>query len=97
MAELLELDDAAFREFFLGSPIKRTGRNRFIRNVLIAAGNSADKKYLPKIQDLLLDTSDIVRGAAAWALQEVGDYDLIKKARATGLKDRSKLVRTEWQ
>lgn len=97
LTKLLQLDDAGFREFFSGSPIKRTGRNRFIRNVLIAAGNSGDQKYLPKISELLGDPSEIVRGAAAWAVQEIGDNDLIKKARATGLKDTSREVRAEWQ
>lgn len=97
LSELLQLDDAAFREFFSGSPIKRTGRDRFIRNVLIAAGNSGDKKILPEIAELLDDPSDIVRGAAAWAFQEIGDKNLIKKAREKGLKDTSHLVRSEWQ
>ena len=95
--ELLQLDEARFREFFQGSPIKRTGRDRFIRNTLIAAGNSGEEKYLTKITNLLEDPSDIVRGAAAWALQEIGKTDQIEKARAKGLKDASPVVRAERQ
>lgn len=97
LGDLLALDDAGFREFFKGSPIKRTGRDRFVRNVLIAAGNSGDRKYLPIISDLLEDPSDIVRGAAGWALQEIGDVELTKKAREKGSKDVSPVVRAEWQ
>ena len=53
LAELLELDDAAFRARFRGTPIKRTGRDRFIRNVLIAAGNSGDPTLVPRVSRML--------------------------------------------
>lgn len=67
LGDLMGLDDATFRQVFSGSPIKRIGRDRFIRNVLIAAGNSAEPRYLPQVQLLLCDESDVVRDAAGWA------------------------------
>jgi epoxyqueuosine reductase len=71
IADLLCLDDAAFRALFSGSPIKRAGRNRFVRNVLIAAGNSGDGALLDKITALLNDEDSSVRGAAIWALRQI--------------------------
>ncbi|MCO6187332.1 tRNA epoxyqueuosine(34) reductase QueG [Rhizobium sp. L1K21] len=65
---LLTLDDAAFRTLFSGSPIKRIGRNRFIRNCLIAAGNSADLELAPHCRRLCRDDSADVRAMAIWAL-----------------------------
>ncbi len=71
LAELLALDDAAFRARFAGTPIKRTGRDRFLRNVLIAAGNSRDESLLPEIIRLLDDPSPLVRAMAVWALASI--------------------------
>src|SRR3546814_5697269 len=68
LADLLALDDAGFREILSGSPIKRIGRDRMVRNALIAAGNSADERLLPQVMALLDDPAPVVRGAAAWAL-----------------------------
>ncbi|MER8644061.1 tRNA epoxyqueuosine(34) reductase QueG [Mesorhizobium sp. M1252] len=68
LGELLQLDDTAFRTFFSGSPIKRIGRDRFVRNVLTAAGNSGDVSLAGPVRDLLGDASPLVRGAAIWAL-----------------------------
>jgi epoxyqueuosine reductase len=68
LSELLDLDDAAFRARFRGTPIKRTGRDRFLRNVLIAAGNSGDGSLVPQIEALLDDASPLVRAMAVWAL-----------------------------
>jgi epoxyqueuosine reductase len=67
LAELATLDDAGFRTFFAGSPIKRIGRNRFIRNVLYALGNSGDTASLPVINALQQDDDDAVCDAAHWA------------------------------
>ena len=67
IAELLGLDDAAFRQRFSGSPIKRIGRNRFTRNVLYAAGNSGDLTLLETVLTLIDDPDDTVRDAAGWA------------------------------
>ena len=71
LAQLLLLDDAAFRKFFSGSPIKRIGRDRFIRNVLIATGNSKLEKLIPKAAAHLADENPIIRGAAIWALSQL--------------------------
>jgi len=67
LAELAVLDDHAFREMFAGSPIKRTGRDRFVRNVLIAIGNSGDANLLPVAETLRLDAAPVVARAARWA------------------------------
>jgi epoxyqueuosine reductase len=71
LGELLQLDDAAFRVKFSRSPVKRIGRDRFIRNVLVAAGNSDDKTLTPIVAGLSQDSSDLVKDMAAWALQEL--------------------------
>jgi epoxyqueuosine reductase len=68
LAELARLDDAGFRKMFAKSPVKRTGRHRFLRNVLIAIGNSGDAALAPEAERLLSDASPLVRGAAVWAL-----------------------------
>ena len=68
LAELLTLDDAEFRRLFSGSPIKRIGRGRFVRNCLYAAGNSGDAALVPMVEALLGDEDGVVAEAAAWAL-----------------------------
>lgn len=68
LAELAALDDAAFRARFSGGPIKRIGRDRFVRNVLVAIGNSADPALLPAARRLLHDPNPVVAEAAAWAV-----------------------------
>src|SRR5450756_1870779 len=71
LAELARLDDAAFRARFTKSPVKRIGRDRFIRNVLIAIGNSNDRVSAREAGRLLDDDSPLVRGAAVWALSQL--------------------------
>ncbi|NBX04256.1 MAG: tRNA epoxyqueuosine(34) reductase QueG [Alphaproteobacteria bacterium] len=71
LAELAELDDTAFRKLFAKSPVKRIGRESFIRNVLIAIGNSGEKCMLPIAQKLMNDESPVVAEAASWALEEL--------------------------
>ncbi len=68
LADLLALDDAGFRQVFAGSPIKRIGRDRMVRNCLIAAGNSGSAGLVPTVERLLADPSPVVREAADWAL-----------------------------
>ncbi len=68
LSELARLDDAAFRALFSKSPVKRTGRDRFVRNVTIAIGNSGDATLAAEAERLLGDASPLVRGAAVWAL-----------------------------
>ena len=71
LADLLALDDAAFREMFSGSPIKRIGRNRFIRNCLIAAGNSRDGALIVPVERLVDDPDPVVADAAGWAMRRL--------------------------
>ncbi len=71
LADLAALDDAGFRKLFSGSPVKRTGRDRFVRNVLIAIGNSGDKKLLPRARALTGDASPLVAAAADWAARRL--------------------------
>lgn len=71
IADLLALDDAAFREIFSGSPIKRIGRNRMVRNAAIAAGNSGDVRLLGRLQALAGDDDPVVAEAAAWAIERL--------------------------
>lgn len=81
---LLGLDDAVFRTFFSGSPVKRIGRDRFIRNVLIAAGNSNDRRFVEQCRKLSEDPSPIVRGMAIWALSrllEAGEFSAFAAQR----------------
>jgi epoxyqueuosine reductase len=96
IADLLALDDAAFRSFFSGSPVKRTGRNRFIRNVLIAAGNSGDATLVEPVTALLEDTDSLVRGSAIWALCQL-DRTRFAAEKSARLKFESDdYVRSEW-
>jgi len=81
LADLVGLDDATFREVFSGSPIKRTGRDRFVRNVLIAIGNSGDAGYLPHIRARLGDASPLVRAMAIWALRQLADAETFDQHR----------------
>lgn len=72
LATLVALDDAGFRVLFSGSPIKRIGRNRFVRNVLIAIGNSEDPALLPAARALRDDPDEVVAEAAVWACGQLG-------------------------
>lgn len=71
LTELVKLDDTAFRAFFSGSPIKRIGRNRFVRNVLYAIGNSGDAALMDSVQRLLADDEEEVADAARWAVMRL--------------------------
>ena len=71
LADLVRLDDAAFRALFTKSPVKRIGRDRFVRNVLTAIGNSGDARLADEAVRLLHDESPLVRGAAVWALSQL--------------------------
>ena len=71
LADLLALDDRTFREIFSGSPVKRIGRDRIVRNAAIAAGNSGNMMLKPQLESLINDASVVVRDAAAWALEEL--------------------------
>ncbi len=71
LAELATLDDAGFRARFAGSPVKRIGRDRFVRNVLYAIGNSGDAAMIPQVMDLTEDADAAVADAARWALRRL--------------------------
>ena len=74
LADLLSLDDAAFREMFAGSPIKRIGRARMIRNCLIAAGNSTDASLAQGIRPHLADPDPVIAEAAQWAMAQIEGF-----------------------
>ncbi|WP_290542495.1 tRNA epoxyqueuosine(34) reductase QueG [Aestuariivirga sp.] len=98
LGALLKLDDAAFRTLFAGSPVKRTGRDRFIRNVLIAAGNSGDAGLIPAVMALLGDPAPIVRAMAVWALSQLldePDFAALRNRHMGGETDDG--VRREWE
>lgn len=97
LAELVALDDASFRTMFAGTPIKRTGRDRFVRNVLIAIGNSGLHRFVPLIEARLDDTAPLVRGMAIWALARLASPAAVRDA-AAHRRDREPdaEVRAEW-
>jgi epoxyqueuosine reductase len=95
LAELLALDDEAFRARFRGTPIKRTGRDRFLRNVLIAAGNSRDAALVSLVEARLGDGSPLVRAMAVWALARLAPQRF-RALRAAHGNDPDPAVRSEW-
>jgi epoxyqueuosine reductase len=98
LAELARLDDAAFRTRFTKSPVKRIGRDRFIRNVLIAIGNSNASALAREAERLLDDASPLVRGAAVWALSRLMARDEFQVRAADALNGESDdEVRAEWR
>ena len=95
LAELAGLDDAAFRQRFAGTAIKRTGRDRFVRNVAYALGNSGSaEQALPAVERLLTDPSPLVRGAAVWALARLAPGEFEQRRRSVHDEDES--VQAEW-
>jgi epoxyqueuosine reductase len=95
--ELLGLDDAAFRARFAGTPIKRTGRDRFVRNVLVAAGNSNDVRLIGSVRNLLEDASPLVRGMAVWALARLTtESEMRAEFKRSFEGERDEDVRSEW-
>ena len=96
LATLLRLDDTQFRARFRGTPIKRTGRDRFVRNALIAAGNSRDVTLVPLVEALLGDNSPLVRAMAVWALSRLAPqrHAALRRTSVAGESDAA--VRSEW-
>ncbi len=88
LAELAALDEAGFRARFAGSPVKRIGRDRFVRNVLIAIGNSGDAHLNAVAMRCLDDAAPLVRGAAVWALGEL-DAETARLERSVRLPQES--------
>lgn len=98
LADLARLDDQAFRALFSASPVKRSGRDRFIRNVLIAIGNSGEPELAPEAERLLDDPSALVRAMAIWALSRLlseEDFSRLRTRRAPQETDDA--VAAEWQ
>jgi epoxyqueuosine reductase len=93
LAELARLDDAQFRALFAKTSIKRTGRDRFVRNVLIAIGNSGEAALAGEAERLLDDASPLVRGAAVWALGRLLPRERFQALRKT---DADNAVNEEW-
>jgi epoxyqueuosine reductase len=97
LSDLVALDDETFRRFFSASPVKRIGHARFLRNVLIAIGNSADPALLSAAEARLRDPDPLIRGAAIWATRR-----LATEQRATALRlellpqERDTAVQAEW-
>ncbi|SFK65079.1 tRNA epoxyqueuosine(34) reductase QueG [Methylorubrum salsuginis] len=97
LADLVRLDEAGFRSFFAGTPIKRTGRDRILRNVLIAIGNSGDAALAEEAARCLADPDPVVRGAAVWAcgrLFPMARLDALYAAH--GRDEPDPHVRAEW-
>jgi epoxyqueuosine reductase len=96
LTDLARLDDPAFRKMFAKSPVKRTGRDRFVRNVLIAIGNSGDATLAPAAERRLTDPSPLVRGAAVWALARLDRDRLAALAVTHRAVEREPQVEAEW-
>jgi epoxyqueuosine reductase len=96
LTRLVKLDDSAFRKLFVGSPIKRIGRDRFVRNVLIAIGNSENETLVPDAERLIDDSAPEVRGAAIWALQRLAPARVFELAATKGAWERHPDVQDEW-
>ena len=91
------LDDSKFRKMFSKSPIKRIGRNRFLRNVLLAIGNSKLKSLKNQVKKNLLDDSPLVRGTAVWALKQLAEGEELKKIKIKMLSiEKNEEVKREW-
>jgi epoxyqueuosine reductase len=96
LADLARLDDSAFRAMFAKSPVKRTGRVRFVRNVLIAIGNSGDSALAAEAERLIDDEAALVRGAAVWALSRLAPARLHKLAAQRREPEPDRDVQAEW-
>jgi epoxyqueuosine reductase len=97
LADLAGLDDAAFRQRFSGSPVKRIGRDRFVRNVMVAIGNARDPAFAPLIEARLSDASPLVRAAAVWAAGEALAPPALAALAARHAPDEpERVVRAEW-
>ncbi|MEE2690574.1 MAG: tRNA epoxyqueuosine(34) reductase QueG [Pseudomonadota bacterium] len=96
LEQLASLDDAGFRELFRGSPVKRTGRDRFVRNVMIAVGNSGEPGLVKAARARLHDASPLVRGAAVWALSRLAPAAEFEALAASRGGDEES-VEAEWR
>ena len=97
LPELAALDDAAFRTRFAGTPVKRTGRDRFVRNVACAIGNSGDATLAHVAEHLTGDSSPLVRGMAVWAARRLLDAEAFQRLKSARLpREGEPSVAEEW-
>lgn len=96
LAALVALDDAGFRALFAGSPVKRIGHARFLRNVLIAIGNSGVMDFVPVVLSRLENDDPMVRGAAVWALGRLDPQRFSDEAARRAASEPDESVRAEW-
>ena len=97
LAELLQFDEVAFRKFSAGSPIRRTGHARFLRNVLVATGNSGDSALVPLVEMHMRHNDPLVRGMAVWALSNLTNFNQFQALMQDYLPDETdETVITEW-
>ena len=97
LAELAALDDAAFRALFSGTPVKRTGREKFVRNVLVAIGNSGEASLAPHAEALFEDNSPLVRGMAVWACRRLLDAAAFERLKSDwAARETDPSVAEEW-
>ena len=97
LADLLALDDAGFRALFSGSPIKRSGRGRMVRNAAVAAGNSGDAALVAPVTALLDDPDPVVRGAAVWALGRLDPARAMAERANRAASESDPSVQAEWR
>jgi epoxyqueuosine reductase len=98
LADLLDLDEDGFRAFFTGSPIKRIGRAKFLRNVLIAIGNSGERHLVGRVQDMLGEEASVIRASAVWALSRLMTPEAFAALKARHLPaETDPVVAVEWQ
>ena len=97
LRELAEMDDAAFRERFRHTPVRRTGRDRMVRNVLIGLGNSGDPSLSEVARQRLDDGSALVRGAAIWALAQLAPTVFFRERAARQRFETDAAVVAEWE
>jgi epoxyqueuosine reductase len=95
LLELLSMDDAAFRERFRGSAIKRTKRRGLLRNVCVALGNARDPRAIPALSRALSDHEPLIRGHAAWALGRIGGWSAIQALESADVTEEDAWVRDE--
>ena len=97
LGDMAGLDDAAFRKLFAGSAVKRIGRDRFVRNVLIAIGNSGDENFVSVAEHLRNDSSPLVRAMAVWALAQLSSHEQFQRLRVAHEGNETDLaVKAEW-
>lgn len=97
LGDLLAMDDTAFRDIFAGSPIKRIGRRRMVRNALVAAGNSDNAGLVEPVAALLGDEEPMVRGAAIWALARLAPERFERERTARQPSEADPWVQAEWR